>query len=140
MSWGVRDVLVWMERCRRAHGQEGVTLWRHGTAAIVGRTRPDAFLTYALGSRKLAALVEMDRGMERGEKWWADKLARFGEILTSDLFYELTGLKQERVLVIAPTVARGYAICGLLHSLMGAAPSWSGRSGLPTRVCWRQTP
>ena len=72
----------------------------------MGRTRPDAFLVYALGSRKLAALVEVDRGTERGEKWWADKLARFGEILTGGVFHELTGLKQGRVLVIAPTEAR----------------------------------
>ena len=100
---GVRDVRVWLERCRRTHHHEGVTLWRHGQAALVGRTRPDAFLVYALGSRKLAALVEVDRGTERGEKWWADKLARFGEILTGGVFHELTGLKQGRVLVIAPT-------------------------------------
>ena len=115
---GVRDVRVWLERCRRAHGHEGVTLWRHGTAAIVGRTRPDAFLTYGLGSRKLAALVEVDRGTERGEKWWADKLARFGEIMTGGAFHELTGLRQGRVVVIAPTPERRDAICGMLKSLM----------------------
>ena len=115
---GVRDVRVWLERCRRTHRHQGVTLWRHGQGAIVGRTRPDAFLVYALGSRKLAALVEVDRGTERGEKWWADKLARFGEILTGGMFHELTGLKQGRVLVIAPSEARRDAICLLLRSLM----------------------
>jgi hypothetical protein len=125
----VRDVRVWLERLRREHGHPGLSLWRHGAAAHLGRARPDALFVYAFPGATLTGLVEIDRGTERSPIRWQEKFARYAPLFANETIERATGQKRGRVLVTAPDARRRDAIVKVLESCLPG-------SGVPTDRFW----
>ena len=134
---GVRDVRVWLERCRRVHNHLGVTRWTDGTRAIVslGRdtypreVRPDAWFLYAFQDAVLAGFVEVDRGTERAPLRWQDKFAQYAALIVGQAIPQLTGQKQGRVLVVASTPPRRDTLAEHIATLLPG-------SGVPPDRFW----
>ena len=113
----VRDVRVWLEEICRRSGHE-LESWRDGKAALIdlGRigtsqvVRPDAWFALRLSiSEKrtvLVGLVEVDRGTERGDRRWKEKLDAYGLLYSGTTLREVTGYVNARVLVVTPCVHR----------------------------------
>lgn len=114
----VRDIRVWLERCRRWH-QGTLNHWRDNGDAMfdlsalklsgIRSVRPDAWFTYKFPSgNSLVGLVEIDRGTERGVTKWREKLTQYRALLGpgKQVFQEAVGFKRWRVLVVVPTEAR----------------------------------
>lgn len=104
----VRDVRVWLETAACAHGHE-VEAWRDGEEAAIGLqrgqgasfVRPDAWFVYRLDGIVLVGLVEVDRGTERGDRRWGEKLAAYGALFADRAaLTAATGYVNARVLVL----------------------------------------
>lgn len=117
----VRDVRVWLEGCAAASGGgQKLLSWKDGTDAVIElgnsaprRLRPDAWFVYQVRPGQdsgkptvLVALIEVDRGTERGERHWGEKLAAYAALFRSDLLRNATGYANARVLVITPSDCR----------------------------------
>jgi len=123
----VRDVRVWLETCAAASGgQQNLLVWKDGTDAVIElgntsprpnssprRVRPDAWFVYKVKPAQddgkptvLVALVEVDRGTERGERHWGEKIAAYEALLAGDALRTATGYMNARVLVITPDERR----------------------------------
>lgn len=118
----VRDVRVWLELSARAGGHE-IEEWRDGEEAAIGlgRTRapfsvrPDAWFAYRMGDIVLVGLVEVDRGTERGDRRWGEKLAAYSALFSNRAALSAaTGYVNARVLVLAPTPARRDALAAFV--------------------------
>ena len=114
----IKDVAVWLEVVAKSYGHEGLEDWREGKAAVVGNAWPDALFLYRLPAAVLVGLLEVDRGTERGDRWWKEKFARYAAIFRSDLILEATGQKTARVIVVAPSARRRDGISALLSGLL----------------------
>ena len=126
----VRDARVWLERVRRAYDHAGVTAWKDGKRAVMGRARPDAWFTYALKEGgTLLGLVEIDRGTERAPSRWQEKFGHYAALFAGTLLPEVTGQKQGRVLVIVPDAKRRENIAAILRDLLPG-------SGVPPDRFW----
>jgi hypothetical protein len=115
----VRDVRVFLERARRKHGGE-VLAWRDGNETVfdlsylrvsgVRAARPDAYFAYRMpgSSNTLVGLVEVDRGTERGDGHWKEKIAQYRTLLTAgqQILMAQTGFKHARVIVVVPSATR----------------------------------
>ena len=109
----VRDVRVWLELAAREGGHE-LERWHDGEEAQIGlererapfAVRPDAWFALRLGKAVLVGLVEVDRGTERGERRWQEKLEAYGALFTGGRLPAVTGYVNARVLVIAPDARR----------------------------------
>ena len=109
----VRDVRVWLERVARGGGYE-LQKWRDGEAAAIRLdqaqapllVRPDAWFVLRLPKAVLVGLVEVDRGTERGDKRWREKIAAYAALFASSDLSRATGYVNARVLVIAPSDRR----------------------------------
>lgn len=125
----VRDVRVWLEGCARTHGGDHQVLeWRDGEAAAIrlGRAtapscvRPDAWFVYRLrGGEKpvvLVGLVEVDRGTERGNRRWQEKMGAYAALFADGHLLEGTGYKNARVLVITPDAHRRDLLAELIQT------------------------
>lgn len=103
----VRDVRVWLEASAQAGGHE-VECWRDGEAAAIdlGRSqapfsvRPDAWFVYRMGGMVLVGLVEVDRGTERGDRRWHEKLDAYTALFSEGQLLGATGYQNARVLVL----------------------------------------
>lgn len=117
----VRDVRVWLEMCAATSGgEQKVLTWKDGTDAVIElgndaprRVRPDAWFVYQVkpaqnGSKPtvLVAFVEVDRGTERGERHWGEKLAAYAALFAGDALKKTTGYVNARILVITPDTRR----------------------------------
>jgi hypothetical protein len=110
----VRDVRVWLEVAARGAEEHALLQWHDGAEAEIDlkRTqypkvvRPDAWFVYGLGERVLVGLVEVDRGTERGDWRWKEKLVAYEALYGSDRLNEVTGYVNARVLVVTPDTRR----------------------------------
>ncbi len=115
----VRDVRVWAVIAAAARPRTGLLEWRDGAEAAISlgaeraprHVRPDARFVLRLGradSREavLVGLVEVDRGTERGERRWGEKIEAYGSLLEGDRLRDATGYVNARVLVICPDARR----------------------------------
>ena len=113
----VRDMRVWLEACARLSQEEQwVLFWRDGQNAVLKiraahDVRPDAWFVYRMGQRAdsdtvLVGLVEVDRGTERGDTRWQEKLEAYKALFSGEALRAATGYVNARVLVIAPNGKR----------------------------------
>lgn len=116
----VRDVRVWLEKCKRK-GQGFVAEWRDWTDAHIGTARPDAWFVHQLETASLVGLVETDRKTERKPSEWQKKVADYGKLFEGDAIKEATGKKHARVIVIAPDGARREKIASVVQG------PWAGK-------------
>ena len=118
---GVRDVRVWLELAARDGGYI-VENWQNGEAAAIAlereRTpfavRPDAWFVLRLGKAVLVGLVEVDRGTERGDRRWREKLDAYGALFSSGLLPTVTGYVNARILVVTPDAGRRDWLAGFI--------------------------
>jgi len=109
----VRDVRVWLELVAREGGYE-LEQWRDGEAAAMNldrdqppfTVRPDAWFVLRLGRTVLVGLVEVDRGTERGDRRWREKLDAYGALFAGGRLPAVTGYVNARALVITPDARR----------------------------------
>ena len=117
----VRDVRVWLELAARSGGHE-VERWHDGEEAVItlGRergpsvVRPDAWFVLRLGRAVLVGLVEVDRGTERGDRRWREKLGAYGTLFSSGHLNAVTGYVNARVLVLTPDARRRDRLCEMV--------------------------
>ena len=108
---GVRDVRVWLELAAR-EGEYELERWEDSEAAAIGlecspfTVRPDAWFALRLEKAVLVGLVEVDRGTERGDRRWREKLDAYGALFASGRLPSVTGYVNARVLVITPNARR----------------------------------
>ena len=109
----VRDVRVWLELMVRENGYR-LEQWQDGEGAAIGldrkqapfAVRPDAWFVLRLERPVLVGLVEVDRGTERGDRRWREKLEAYGALFAGGRLPAVTGYVNARVLVIAPDARR----------------------------------
>ncbi len=125
----VRDVRVWLEGAARASGGEQRVLeWKDGEDAAIDldggrRVRPDAWFVYLVKEPVqqegkpvvLVGLVEVDRGTERGDRRWGEKLDAYGELFASGRLQQVTGYVNARVLVFTPEARRRDQLAGFIR-------------------------
>jgi len=113
----VRDVRVWLqEGARSSRDDHEVLHWADGAQAAIGlpsrsRLLPDAWFVYQVEKGEpptvLVAFVEVDRGTERGERRWDEKLAAYASLLADrEALTAATGYLNARVLVLTPDARR----------------------------------
>ena len=78
--------------------------------------RPDAWFVYRLGERVLVGLLEYDRGTERGDGRWRDKLIAYDALFAGPRLRETTGYVNARVLVVCPAERRRDRLADLIGS------------------------
>lgn len=146
----VRDVRVWLELSARSGGHE-VERWRDGEEAAIGldrppfSVRPDAWFAYRMRKVVLVGLVEVDRGTERGDRRWGEKVNAYGALFVGSQLSSVTGYINARVLVFCPEARRRDALAALITDRAGgiAGRFWLAehtvlaRAGLEERV-WRR--
>ena len=155
----VRDVRVWLEASAQASaGEQNVLEWRDGQEAAMGldgesarhQVKPDAWFVYGLRPEPqkmvLVGLVEVDRGTERGDRRWLEKLEAYGFLFSSDALLATTGYQNARVLVITPDARRRDWLAGYIAAQGGpvAARFWlAAREVLDAPILcdhfWRQS-
>lgn len=109
----VRNVRVWLELAARGGGHE-LERWRDGEAAAIDLerqqapyvVRPDAWFILSLEQAVLVGLVEVDRGTERGDRRWREKLGAYGALFAGERLPAVTGYVNARVLVVCPDARR----------------------------------
>ena len=117
----VRDVRVWLELIA-SEGEREIECWRDGEEAMISldrerapfAVRPDAWFVLRLEGAVLVGLVEVDRGTERGERRWREKLDAYGALFSGTRLPAVTGYVNARVLVIAPDVRRRDQLVGTI--------------------------
>jgi hypothetical protein len=117
----VRDVRVWLELAAR-NGGHGLENWQDGEEAAIDlereraplAVRPDAWFVLRLDQAVLVGLVEVDRGTERGDRRWQEKLDAYRALLTGGRLPAVTGYVNARVLVIAPDARRRDRLAGAI--------------------------
>lgn len=139
----VRDVRVWLEADALIHSSRRVLRWRDGTEAHVplapGSARPDAWFVYQIGESSpgpeqtepaplvLVGLTEIDRGTERGNARWSEKLEDYYALFNRDALHKATGYRNARVIVSVPDARRRDSLADLLMTLVRD-------KGYPTRL------
>jgi len=115
----VRDVRVWLELAAR-EGKYDLEKWEDGEDAAIDLerdqppflVRPDAWFVLRLEQAVLVGLVEVDRGTERGDRRWREKLEAYQALFTGRRLPTVTGYINARVLVIAPDARRRDQLAG----------------------------
>lgn len=148
----VRDVRVWLETIARKEGHE-LERWQDGEAAAMYlnqkrppfSVRPDAWFVLRLQKVVLVGLVEVDRGTERGDRRWQEKLTAYEALFENGNLTAVTGYVNARVLVITPNAGRRDWLSGFIADQDGPATSkfWIAASEVMTvpslgTECWRQ--
>jgi hypothetical protein len=151
----IRDVRVWFELSARAQPDHELETWRDGASAAIDlgadgprQLCPDAWLVYRFGEKRLVALLEVDRGTERGGQRWREKLAAYAELYQEGRLKAAIGYQKARVLVVTPDARRRDQLAALITA--HAAPDLAGRFWLAERRVlgipggqypgWRQAP
>ena len=115
----VRDVRVWLELVAGSSRHE-LECWQDGDEAAIDlererapfAVRPDAWFILRVDQVNqmkqtvLVGLVEVDRGTERGDRRWREKLEAYWALFASRRLPAVTGYVNARVLVIAPDARR----------------------------------
>ncbi len=132
----VRDVRVWLEKCAAASGGEQKLLtWKDGQDAVIKlgeaapfQVRPDAWFVYQVrpahsGNKPtvLAALVEVDRATERGDRHWAEKRTAYDALFAGDFLQTVTGYMNARVLIFTPNTRRRDSLAQFIKNQGGLA-------------------
>ena len=155
----VRDVRVWLELAARGGGH-GIERWHDGEEAAIGldraqpplAVRPDAWFVLRLGRSVLVGLVEVDRGTERGDQRWREKLDAYAALFAGGCLPAVTGYVNARVLVVTPNARRRDRLAGTIDEYGGALaskfwmaeraildqsslylPQWRQRANMPLR-------
>ena len=110
----IRDLLIWFELAARTHPGHRLECWRAGGEALIDLQRarspklchPDAWLVYRIDERALVALVEVDRGTERGGRKWGQKVAAYEELFQGGRLPDVTGYGRARILTVTPDERR----------------------------------
>ncbi|MCX6378788.1 MAG: replication-relaxation family protein [Armatimonadetes bacterium] len=117
----IRDVRVWLERTAREREDWNLVRWEDGTEAYFDMkerdgniVRPDAWFVLHLGDSKLVGIVEVDRGTERGDKRWKEKLQAYDNLYRSPCLKATTGYENARILTLTPTERRRDALANLI--------------------------
>jgi len=126
----VRDVRVWLELAARGGGHE-IERWHDGEEAAISlererapyAVRPDAWFVLRLGRAVLVGIVEVDRGTERGDHRWREKLNAYGALFADGRLPVVTGYVNARVLVIAPDARRRDRLCEMVGEAVGPLAS-----------------
>ena len=154
----VRDVRVWLEASAQASaGTQSVLEWRDGSDAAISlegdsptrQVKPDAWFVYGLRPEPhklvLVGLVEVDRGTERGDRRWQEKLEAYAALFSGGALQEATGYRNARVLVITSDARRRDQLTSFIKNKGGAiaARFWlTEQTTLDTpsmtQVLWRQ--
>ncbi len=121
----VRDVRVWLELVAREGGYE-LEQWRDSEAAAINfdrdqpplTVRPDAWFVLRLGQVVLVGLVEVDRGTERGDRRWREKLDAYAALFAGGCLPGVTGYINARVLVLTPSQVRRDALARFIAAQM----------------------
>ncbi len=145
----VRDARVWLLRAAAHRPGGGVLAWYDGSDAAISlerdqapkQARPDAWFVLRLGSiggreAVLTGLVEADRGTERGETRWKDKLQAYGALFAGNRLKTATGYVNARVLVVCPDARRRDGLAALIARR--ADPALAGRFWLVGRDALNQ--
>ena len=140
----VRDVRVWITLAARERPDGELRAWRDGADAAIGlgrdrppvAARPDARFACGLGTlggrdAVLVGLVEVDRGTERGEQRWREKLEAYGHLFAGGALKEATGYTSARVLVVCPDARRRDGLADLVAR--EASPALAGRFWMAER-------
>jgi len=150
----VRDVRVWLERVTRKGGYE-LERWQDGEAAAIELSqerapsvvRPDAWFVLRLERAVLVGLVEVDRGTERGDRRWREKLDGYASLFSSGRLSAVTGYVNARVLIIVPDARRRDQLAGTIAEAGEGLASkfWISESTVLDEAslllpCWRQRP
>jgi DNA-binding transcriptional ArsR family regulator len=107
----IRSLIVWFERSAANSPDHRLETWRLGQDAAIDLRRdtfprvcrPDLQVIYRLGARTLVALVEVDRGTERGSRRWLEKISAYQHALfQGTLLKESTGYTRARLLILTP--------------------------------------
>lgn len=130
----VRDVRVLLEADALAHPPRRVLRWRDGAEAHIplapGSARPDAWFVYQIGWHPpgpeqsgslplvLVGLTEIDRGTERGNVRWGEKLDDYRALFGGIALRSATGYRNARVLVFVPDARRRDSLAELLMTLI----------------------
>lgn len=117
----VRDVRVWLEEIARENGYE-LEAWYDGEQSIIDlartqapyQVRPDAWFVLRITKAVLVGLVEVDRGTERGDRRWGEKLNAYKGLFASGLLPGVTGYVNARVLVMTSSQPRRDALAALI--------------------------
>jgi hypothetical protein len=117
---------VWLELIARDGGHE-LERWEDGEAAAISldrerapfAVRPDAWFALRLERAVLVGLVEVDRGTERGDRRWREKLDAYGALFSGGCLPAVTGYVNARVLVITPDARRCAQISDTVAELGG---------------------
>lgn len=150
----VRDVRVWLEEVAWANAYE-LEAWRDGEEAIIDlartqapyQVRPDAWFVLRLPKAVLVSLVEVDRGTERGDRHWREKLTAYEALFVSGRLPDVTGYVNARVLVITPNDRRRDNLAAVVEDFGGmpAAKFWLAQVSVLERPGliypqWRRQP
>ncbi len=109
----VRDVRVWLEGAARS-GRHEIERWYDGGAAAIELperqpirfVRPDCWFVYRMDQVVLVGLVEVDRGTERGDRRWQEKIGAYETLCSGGALRAATGYVNARILVVAPNGKR----------------------------------
>lgn len=125
----VRDVRVWLEGTARASdGKQRILEWKDGEDAAIDldggrRVKPDAWFVFQVkepgqhGEKPvvLVGLVEVDRGTERGDRRWSEKIEAYAALIDSSRLQQVTGYVNARVLVFTPDERRRDQLAGFIR-------------------------
>ncbi len=154
----VRDVRVWLEQAAQASGgQQRVLEWKDGADAAIELenegfarwVKPDAWFAYSLRPEPqklvLVGLVEVDRGTERGDRRWQEKMEAYTGLFSGGSLQSATGYVNARILVIAPDARQRDQLAAFIAESGGAVSSrfWLAESAILetpdlTQALWRK--
>lgn len=118
----VRDVRVWLE-VRAGNAGRELACWQDGEAAAIDLNRtsaphslkPDAWFVLQLQQAVLVGLVEMDRGTERGDRRWCEKLGAYEALFAEGQLQKTTGYRNARVLILVQGARRRDSLAALIR-------------------------
>ncbi len=110
----IRDVRLWLELSARYVSGQTLETWKCGGAAAIDLERvrapqklyPDAWFTYRVGEQILVGLLEVDRGTERGNTRWQEKLTGYHALFESGRLAAVTGYRNARIIVVTSSERR----------------------------------
>jgi hypothetical protein len=110
----VSEFHLFLERCARRTRGLSLRRWAQGTEAEApfpgGGTadvfRPDCLFVLSAGETPVAGFGEMDRGTERGDVRWKQKIGAYGSLFSSSRLRDVTGYQRARLVVVTPDARR----------------------------------
>ena len=152
----VRDARVWLEEVAR-NGRYNLDRWYDGEAAAINLgqnrvllqspflLRPDAWFVLQVHEAVLVGLLEVDRGTERGERHWQEKLDAYTTLFATGCLKRATGYQNARILVLTPDQKRRDHLAALItkHAESISVRFWLTIWDAPntpnlTRAAWRR--